>query len=461
MPTTPAVTDKYMKVGLPGSATTLQGSGYDSAANGGLGSSAITVGATTNHPTDSKYVFAIDKAQIVTEGGVTKEKQIPGTYCEFEGIVSTANSIINVKRRQGNAQSYPAGALTRVYIPVSATRENDLIDGLNQDHNAKGNHKTLTDDNDNEWLERGQVTNAKNHPKVSNAVTGGAPRVDGAGDDTNVDLYFGGKGAGLAHAENPEVLFDFVYSGTGVIAISSGLIGTLSDVTYYINSKRYKKTGIANKTYTASRDTYVDIDTAGTVTYTEVANNAASPALAANSIRLGIVVTGASAISQINQGQISATLPVASSAVYTVADSLGNLICPRDPQRRLLGYKQATNFTSAGSTTDVDIAGLTGITVKVPAGRSLEVEVGSIHYSTVNGDLMRISLYEDGAGVKAYTRPINNNNYYDMTPYKFYHTPTAGSHTYKITVQRAGGTGSVRAGGGDAQTPGYAAVKLA
>lgn len=93
---------------------------------------------------------------------------------------------------------------------------------------------------------------------------------------------------------------NFIVSGA-TLALSSGLIGTLSDIVYYINGLRYTKTSIPNKTYTASKDTYVDIDITGTVTYTEAANGGANPALAANSIRLGRVITNGSAITQISQ----------------------------------------------------------------------------------------------------------------------------------------------------------------
>lgn len=291
MALTPATTDKFTKVGSPGTATTMSAPGYTSGV-----SSSMQVGSTTNWPTDTKVVYAVDRAQIVNG----TEERIAGSYNEFEGIVSGANTISSVVRRLGTAQNYPAGSLTRVYIPVAATRENDMVEGLNQDHNGKGNHKSLTDDNNNEWLERGQTTSAVNQVKITNAITGSAPRVDAAGDDATADIYVGGKGTGVAHAENPELISNFIASG-GIIAISAGLIGTFSDIIYYISGKRYKKTTVANKTYTASKDTYVDINAAGTITYSEVANVAASPALAAGNVRIGKVVTSGAAIVAIVQ----------------------------------------------------------------------------------------------------------------------------------------------------------------
>lgn len=132
MPLTPSTTDKFTKVGNPGSATTMAAPGYTAGV-----SDTMSVGSTTNWPTDTKVIYAVDRAQVVN--GV--ESRIAGTYNEFEGIVTGANTISNVVRRLGSAQNYPAGSLTRVYIPVAATRENDMVDGLNIAHNGDGSLK--------------------------------------------------------------------------------------------------------------------------------------------------------------------------------------------------------------------------------------------------------------------------------------------------------------------------------
>lgn len=126
-------TDKFTYVGTPGTATTLAAPGYTSGV-----STSMTVGSTTNWPSasDSKVYFAVDRAQVV-DG---TETRIAGTYCEFEGIVSDATTISSVTKTYGNAQDYPAGSLTRVYIPVSSSRENALIDGLAVEHNLDGTH---------------------------------------------------------------------------------------------------------------------------------------------------------------------------------------------------------------------------------------------------------------------------------------------------------------------------------
>jgi hypothetical protein len=112
-----------------------------------------------------------------------------------------------------------------------------------------------------------------------------------------------------------EYLADFVASG-GVIAQSAGLTGTFSNIVYYIDGIRYTKSSVANKAYTASKDTYVDIDSSGNVTYNEVANGASAPSLSAGNIRLAKVVTSGAAITSVTQ---------------TGSDSLGNLLRNLEP----------------------------------------------------------------------------------------------------------------------------------
>lgn len=137
----------------------------------------------------------------------------------------------------------------------------------------------------------------------------------------SVDEYFEGLADGTLSADPLRTVLnggqDFIVSG-GVIAQSSGLIGTFSNIVFYLAGRRYSGTSIANKTYTASKDTYIDVtggsDGSVTVTYSEVANGAAAPTLAANYIRVGKVITNASAITVVQQHYI---------------DSLGNIIYPQ------------------------------------------------------------------------------------------------------------------------------------
>lgn len=70
--------------------------------------------------------------------------------------------------------------------------------------------------------------------------------------------------------------------------------------------------------------------------------------------------------------QESSRLPVASTVYYTVCDSLGNLICPRDPNRKLLGYRVMDGDQSTA--TSAAIAQLT-CPINVPLGRKTKAEI--------------------------------------------------------------------------------------
>jgi len=136
---------------------------------------------------------------------------------------------------------------------------------------------------------------------------------------------------------NPNIV-NYVASGAIIAGLGYGstLTASLSAGVCWINGIQQTIAAVATRTYTASKDTYVDAlySSTGTATivYTEVANNAASPALAANSIRLGIVVTGAAniaAATSISQGGFANIVPVISSQILKGNDTLGNVIYPK------------------------------------------------------------------------------------------------------------------------------------
>ena len=146
----------------------------------------------------------------------------------------------------------------------------------------------------------------------------------------------------------------------------------------YVNGRRLTLSAISARTFTASKDTYIDVsdngDGTGLITYSEVANNAASPALAANNVRLAIITTGAgniAAASNVNQGQVTATTPVVSSCTLTVNDSLGNLICNTTSNPTVIGYRIGAG-TSVGAGGANTITG-TNCPVIVPSGRRVKV----------------------------------------------------------------------------------------
>jgi len=238
------------------------------------------------------------------------------------------------------------------------------------------------------------------------------------------------------------MFYDFVASGgvwTGD-AYGSTRAASMTALVAYINGQRGTVSAVTARTFTASKDTYIDVlNTAGvfSLVYTEVTNNAASPALAANSIRLGIIVTDGTDIQNagsVNQGQENKVLPIASSVPYAVTDSLGNLICPRDPQRKLLGYRQITTDFSTASTSNVQITGLS-VPVLVPTGRKayVSLNVPSLYNSTTGTNSV-VSIWDgvvaSGTQIGGGTSTSNHvNNQVPMQTGAVV-TPSASSKTY-------------------------------
>jgi len=116
----PANNDYFTEVGNPGTATTLAAPGHT------IGGTSFTVGSTSNWPTVTGAVFAVDTVTLVN--GV--EVRNPGSYTEWEGVVSSGTTITAAVIRFGTDQNYPAGSTTRVYIPVASSRENRLVQGI-------------------------------------------------------------------------------------------------------------------------------------------------------------------------------------------------------------------------------------------------------------------------------------------------------------------------------------------
>lgn len=136
--------DKLMEVGIA-TATTLD-------ANYTINDTSITVASTSGWPTATGVAFAID---VVDSAGV----QVPGTYNEYVGVVSSATSITSVDHVNGTDRNYSAGATTRVYIPVSAERENRIVEWGVVQHKQDGTHAdTITTDTINENTPANGVT---------------------------------------------------------------------------------------------------------------------------------------------------------------------------------------------------------------------------------------------------------------------------------------------------------------
>lgn len=267
-----------------------------------------------------------------------------------------------------------------------------------------------------------------------------------------IDKWFTALASGELSTDplRTELFYDYVASGMvwSGDSYASTRNASMTAGVMYINGRRLTASLVTSRSFTASKDTYIDASDNGDgtvlLTYTEVANNAASPSLAANSVRIGIIVTGASNIAaagSVNQGEQDKVLPIASSIVYSVTDSLGNLICPRDPNRKLLGYTQSTANLSGYNSPITDIAGMS-ITINVPSTRKITVK-GLIPNanSTVAGDKSQLTVREGstvlGTG-SLLMNTLGQNQFVEVT-----FTATAGVHTYKLSWLRSNGTGNL------------------
>lgn len=198
-------------------------------------------------------------------------------------------------------------------------------------------------------------------------------------DGTQIQAKTVGPGA-IVDSINPimrdaEIFSNFVVPGTNNTAVLwslvSGLNGTMSGGVAYVNGMRVTVASIASKTFTASQDTYVDIDYLGNVAYPSVSNNAASPALTANSVRVAKVVTSGSAIT---------------SVITTGLDSLGNTIRPTGAVSAAnIDFwsiqKGSTTLTPGTVATTDTLVGTADIS-SVPVGAEIEVVLDALFVGT-------------------------------------------------------------------------------
>ena len=126
--------DKFMKAGA-GTVTTLSAPGK------ALSATSITVGSTTNYPTDTGIVFAIRQVDVNGE-------LVAGTYTEWAGTVTSGTTLsMDAAPVYGSDQVYPAGSTTQVYIPLSSSAHNKMVDGLLVSHDQDGTLKAGAVDN--------------------------------------------------------------------------------------------------------------------------------------------------------------------------------------------------------------------------------------------------------------------------------------------------------------------------
>lgn len=260
------------------------------------------------------------------------------------------------------------------------------------------------------------------------------------------------------------------YASTRVASMTSGVV--------WIGGVRLTVAAVTSRTFTASRDTYIDLkdngDGTAAVSYSEVTNNnSASPALAgsgttADTIRCAIVVTGASnisAASSINQGDPAATTPgvnLGGGTIYfSVTDSLGNLIHPTQGQR-LLAYKQITaNHTHVANNAVTDTPGLDVATFIVPTGPSRLVRARFVmRRMSSSGTTGCVAYIRNGSTTLAISEFTQTASSQWVSPRpEWVGLLAAGTYTFKAsTLQGAAGTLTITA---DTTYPAFLSVEYA
>lgn len=115
-----------------------------------------------------------------------------------------------------------------------------------------------------------------------------------------------------------------------------------------------------------------------------------------------------------------------------------------------LGYAAITSNFTTSSTGDVDVTGLT-TTVNVPSGAKVKVTlfIGSMNCSASGVKSLKAILKDGSTAINesSYNYGTANSTYNYLFTVLYYGTPSAGSHTYKATVnQDAAGTITLTAG---------------
>lgn len=430
-----ANTDKIRK-GTSGFSATLTASISNSDAT-------IALSNVNNLATDTAVELTIDRVDSSGVSTPTKREVIIG-------VVSGLN-IVTCLRGQDNttAQSHSTGAVVEC-IPTGKW-SSDLGTAILQDHTQQGYHNKLSDANGVAAVTIGTTASAVNGITITDAATGNAPVISATGTDSNIDLKLTPKGTGKVYVDGSAprsffALYDFIESGCvwSGDAYASTRNASMTAGVVWIGGKRLTVAAVTARSFTASKDVYVDLldngDGTAIPVYTDNVTNAASPALAANSVRLAIIVVGATniaAATSVNQGQETMVVPIASSIPYAVTDSLGNLICPRDPNRKILGYRQLTSaFTNTTIGAYTDITGLNFV-INVPTGRKVRftfIPGQYISSSGVAGSFVESSIYDATGAVE-----IGNNGFssaaasYAQSPNcSVVNTPTAGARNYKM-----------------------------
>lgn len=129
-----------------------------------------------------------------------------------------------------------------------------------------------------------------------------------SGTMTNVIPSTAMQDSGSAEKFRAESKIGFSASGL-VWSALTGLNATMTaGIQYTPDGLRRSISAVTSRAFTASKDTYVSISPAGAIAYTEVANNAAQPALGTDYRWLAKVVTSASDITSVTDMRQTAVI---------------------------------------------------------------------------------------------------------------------------------------------------------
>jgi len=231
-----------------------------------------------------------------------------------------------------------------------------------------------------------------------------------------------------------EVLYDFVISGCLWTGDSYGVnrIASMTAGVICINGERIEVVAVTSRTFTASKDTYVYVDSTGAISYSEVSNNTASPAAPADSILLGIIITGATTIA--NAGSINqsvGSLPLVSSQYLYGCDTNGVPIYNTNPIELYF-----TRFGTASPAPNAE-ADVTGATMTFTLAKAAKINVGFFCHFQLNSGATRNAfwkLYVDGvAADQVWVQDNPGASETHVESFKYYNTVlAAGSHTLKF-----------------------------
>lgn len=128
-----ALTDNFMQVAAEGAITFMTSGGK------AVGATSFGINDSTGWPTTTGFIIAV--RQVDSNGN-----EVAGTYTEWVATLSGTTITLGTTPSPvvGTDQVYAGGDLTQVYVPVSSTRDNRLVNTILQQHNQDGTHGAIT-----------------------------------------------------------------------------------------------------------------------------------------------------------------------------------------------------------------------------------------------------------------------------------------------------------------------------